>query len=268
MAENGLFPVSLDRHSNRYWRRFTSYCFAEEIDACPVVISEIPQIATSFPIVFRLIKESFVPVALFSIIPDTVSPFVCQSGRWLAPYVPSALRCFPFQAETACESGARSRLLVNESSGLVTRDPQDNPFFTKDGQLSQNLSDVLHFFQNRQVAAIETDRQCSIIAAMDLFEPLQQHEETTLPQGYWGIDAQRLEHLPDAYNLTLLASGTLRLIHAHQVSLSHCAWLLRAQERGAFQDAEPCRKLDGFIAAIAEDVYQGQARQEVIHAMG
>lgn len=268
MAKNGLFPVNLGRHSNRYWRRFTSYQFAAEMDACPIVISEFPQIATSFPIAFQSNEESFVPVAILSIVPEDASPFVDQNGRWRAPYVPSALRCFPFQSDTLGRNALRSRLIVNEDSGLVTRDPQDNPFFNNDGQLAMNLRNVQLFLQSRQVSAIETARLCSLIAEMDLFIPLAEQDGITMPQMYWGIDAGRLERLPDAYSLALLASGALKLIHAHQVSLSHCAWLLRAQSNNIVNALEQSDALGGFVTAMAEDVFQCQMNSEVIHAMG
>ncbi|KIC37121.1 SapC family protein [Ruegeria sp. ANG-R] len=268
MAENGLFPVSHKRHSNRYWRSFTSYQFAEEMSACPIVVSEVSKIATSFPIVFQQNEEGFLPAALLSVVSECMSPFVGQNGRWLAPYVPSELRCFPFQSDALSGNGHRWRLTVDESSGLVTRDPQDNPFFTMDGQLAQKLCQVQLFLQSRQISATETNRLCSLIAELDLFVPLNEYDGITLPQRCWGIDARRLDRLPDAYTLMLLASRALKLIHAHQVSLSHCAWLFRAQIDRSVSASGPNDALGGFITAMAEDVLQGQKRSEVIHAMG
>ncbi len=271
MAENGLFPVSLGRHRNRYWRRCTSYHFTRGVGTCPIVISEIPHVAASFPIAFQPGEDSFEPVALLSVAAGLPSPFVDPGGRWLAHYVPSGLRCYPFRAGSAgedCEATAgRSRLMIDESSGLVTRDPQDNPFFTSDGRLTQDLCEVRNFLQNRQAAMSDTRRLCTIIAEMDLFEPLTEHDEVALPNELWGIDTRRLEQLPDAYTLTLNATGALWLIHAHQISLSHCAWLSRAQRLASSSPDEPNDSLGGFIAAMAEDAIHNQQGPEVIHAM-
>ncbi len=267
MTENGLFPVSLARHRNRFWRRFTSYQFVAEMDGCPIVISEVPQIATSFPIVFQS-HQGFSPVALFSVIPGMAPPFIDPSGRWLAPYVPSALRCFPFQAEALVNGNSRSRLFVDEDSGLVTHDRGDHPFFTMDGTLTQDLCDVRLFLQNRQASAIKTDQICSLIAEMDLFVQLTEQDGINLGDGYWGIDPSRLERLPEVYSLALLSSGALRLIHAHQVSLSHCAWLSCAQSQSGADTSKQNDTFGGFMTALAEEVTRGQCKAEAIHAMG
>ena len=268
MAENGLFPVSLVRHRNRFWRRFTSYQFVAEMDACPIVISEVPQIATSFPIVFLSNQTGFSPVALFSVIPEMAPPFVDQNGRWLAPYVPSALRCFPFQAEAMKKGGSRSRLFVDEDSGLVTHDPKDQPFFTVDGLLTQDLCRVRRFLQNRLASANKTDQVCSLIAEMGLLVPLDEQNGITLTEGYRGVDPILLERLPESNKLALLSSGALRLIHAHQVSLSHCVWLSSAQSQSGTRSSEQNDTFGGFMTALAEEVRHGQCKEGAIHAMG
>ncbi|WP_299665137.1 SapC family protein [uncultured Ruegeria sp.] len=272
MAENGLFPISVGRHSDRYWRRFTSYRFAMGMNACPIVSSEIFQIASSFPIAFKLREGTYMPMAMFSVGAELATPIVDQQGRWRAPFIPSALRCYPFQTGPTnmrdCPTRERLCLYVNESSGLVTRDPRDNPFFSSRNKLSRNLCDVLQFLQLREAAAVEAHRLCSIVAEMDLFVPLQEHEGTTLPENYWCIDAQRLCHLPDVYKLTLVSSGALQLIHAHQISLSHLNWLARAQNALPGEHASASDTLNGFLTAMANDESHDQTRAEMIHAMG
>ncbi len=268
MAENGLFPVSLERHQTRYWRRFTSFHFAEHMDACPIVIAEVPQIVTSFPIVFRLNRSGFGPVVLFSVTSGMASPFIDPDGRWLAPYVPSALRCFPFQAEFCTSGNTQSRLLVDEDSGFVTDDTRDDSFFTKDGVLTPDLCDVRRFLQTRHASAIKTAKICALIAEMELFEPLTGQEEITLPDGLLGIDTKRLERLPEAFKLSLFSSGALHLLHAHQLSLSHCTWLYRVQKQTISETKTQSNTFGGFVNAIAEDVLKNKSNAEVLHAMG
>ncbi|EEE35949.1 hypothetical protein RKLH11_3550 [Rhodobacteraceae bacterium KLH11] len=270
MAQNGLFPVSLKRHRNRYWQRFTSYRFARDLNACPIVTSEVAQITTSFPIVFQQGTDGYVPVAMLSVVDGLASPVVDQRGRWLAPYVPSILRCFPFEIGFSDNSDTETNpvLFVNENSGLVTRDPQDNPFFNADQQLTGDLCDVRFFLQSRTIAEAQTNRLCKLIAEMELFVPLQKQDGLTLPQGFWGIDTRRLKRLPDTCALSLLASGALQLIHAHQISLAHCAWLYRAQSENVDQSLKPKDSLNRFISAMAEDASYLQISKGMAHALG
>lgn len=260
MAENGLFPVSLARHGKRYWRRFTSYEFARTASTCPIVSAEAAQVAAAFPLAFRAGPAGFEPVALLSTAIDAPSPFVGKDGSWRAHYVPSALRCVPFQAST------QAQLMVDENSGLVTSDPADIGFFTTDGNLHPELCEVRKFLQARQVAVAKTRRLCDLIARMKLFVPLVQYDGVALQAGLWGVEAKQLERLPDPDLLSLAAGGGLRLIHAHQISLSHSGWLSRAQTAISRRGSAPERELDGFVAALARDASQTLMTPEVIHA--
>ena len=120
MVQNGLTPVTRLNHGHRYWRRFTSFEFARHLPECPVVEPEILQAAAAFPIAFRAISGEVEAVALLSVHAEGSTPFVSDEGTWLAQYLPSALRCPPFQVDL---TGAQSEpqpagcLMVDENDG-------------------------------------------------------------------------------------------------------------------------------------------------------
>lgn len=265
MAQNGLFPVSISRHRDRYWRRFTSFEFAREMRECPLVAAEILPAAAAFPIVFREQEDGVLPFALLSVDWGNHTPFVSPNGRWLASYVPSVLRCHPFVAEPIASMTSPSRLFVDEGSGLVTSDCRDQPFFSENGELAPELHEVLRFFKSRQSALVETKKLCAVLAKMELLTPLDQVDM----QGLLGIDNARLERLPQAHASVLFNSGALQMIHAHQVSLSHCGWLALAQHQAqvAPQTSTPDEELSGFISALATDAANPIAEWEVAYAV-
>ncbi|WP_170415387.1 SapC family protein [Ruegeria atlantica] len=231
MAQNGLFPVTYARHRDRYWKRFSSYHFAKAQHACPIVEKEVLLVAASFPMLFRETEGGIEPVALFSLAPGAPTPFVSDDGRWLAPYIPSALRCPPFQAGLKDHNECDLQLLIDETSGLVTASPEDEPFFTDAGELTPELSNVFRFMRAREASAIATQSMCNVIRGMDLFKPMTIHDNIALPAGYRSVDFQRLNALSQTEKLALLDAGAIQLLHAHQVSLSHIAWLSRAQKQ-------------------------------------
>ncbi|NVO57775.1 SapC family protein [Rhodobacteraceae bacterium B1Z28] len=259
MAQNGLTPISYPRHGHRFWRRFTSYEFARNVTDCPVVETEILQIAAALPIAFRSVAEGHEPVAILSLIPESSTPFVSGDGAWLAPYVPSALRCPPFHVSRvkACENEPKTQLqlLVDETLGLLTDDPTDEAFFDPTGELTPELQKILAFFQARTVAADETFELCRIIDGMKLFTPLTRHLGMEYPPGLLGINSRALRDLPQAQKAVLTNSEALRLIHAHQVSLSHTAWLMRAQQQARQHSPHPksgeLSDVSGFLDAMA-----------------
>ena len=255
MAQKGLFPIGRERHGTRFWHRFTSYDFARPLTEVPVVAAEIRQAASAFPVAFRAVDTGVRPVAVLSLMSGQDTPFVSARGRWLAPYVPAALRCHPFYARSTGTQGQMA-VLVDETSGLITDDPRDEPFFLPDGTASAGLAAVVTFLQNREAAAQEMASICATLDAMALFTPLASHEGVDLPEGMLGIDVDRLGALPDAHIVLLMRAGALGLFHAHQLSLQHCHWLAQAglQKATPPTDTTPPgnESLDDFLCALAQ----------------
>ncbi|WP_120632156.1 SapC family protein [Ruegeria sp. EL01] len=258
MAQNGLTPISSQRHGQRYWRRFSSYDFARNLTDCPLVEAEILQGAAAFPIVFKAADAGVEPVAILSMTYRASTPFVSADGAWLATYVPSVLRCSPFHAsrlEPRNATGYQFQLWIDETLGLVTDDPTDEAFFDEHGALTPELQKVSAFFQARIAAAEETAKVCNIIAEMNLFAPIADHHGIEFPDAALGVSTEAIKGLSQAQKTVLTNCGALRLIHAHQVSLSHSAWLMQAQlqadqaERQSGFNRTP--GVSGFLGAMA-----------------
>lgn len=258
MAQNGLFPVTYGRYGNRYWKRFTSYEFAANQSNCAIVFDEIAQAAAAFPIVFNATELGVEPIALLSLSANTPNPFVSQNGRWMAAYVPSFIRCHPFVADPVnCETDRDPayRLIVNETSGLITNDPNHEAFFNDKGGLSPALKEVQTFLQTLAAARLRTRRLCKKLQDLGLLDPIDTFGGVRLPSEALAISSSRLEHLSHSEKVHLFDCGVVRLIHAHQVSLSHCTWLRQAQlQRKQSQRSEKYTEnldISGFLSAVA-----------------
>ncbi len=267
MAQNGLFPVNLTRHRDLYWRRFTSYDFARNLRDCPITAAEVLPAAASFPVVFRKTGNQIEPVAILSLRSDQQSPLISEDGRWLGFYIPSQLRCYPFKAGPGQSADKTSVLLVDESSGLITRDPKAERFFTNSGQLTPDLCTVRSFLQKCEVAALETRQLCQKIARQGLFSRLDTFDGVPLLGDALTVDHDRLSRLSQNQISTLMNSGALQLIHAHHVSLSHCGWLSRVQHQ-APASKQLSEELKNFMSAMGQDASQRPLGSEVTHAAG
>ncbi|NOD97693.1 SapC family protein [Ruegeria sp. HKCCD6228] len=275
MAQNGLTPVSLGRHGHRFWRRFTSFDFARTMADCPVVEAEILQAAATFPITFRKSEHGFYPVAVLSVQSDQPTPFVSAHGKWLATYVPSVLRCAPFRPRLIEPDGdGRDELLVDETAGLITDNPEDETFFDKSGQLAPELKKVAAFFRALKESMKYTTHLCRVLADMGLFGPLTTFQGVEFPSGHFGVTQNALEKIPRAHLSLLTSNGGLRLIHAHQISLTHSIWLTHAHAR-AHREADGSLTqqttgvsgfLDALVAAQQKEEAMDHCRQEGHHA--
>ncbi|MEX0279051.1 MAG: SapC family protein [Ruegeria sp.] len=266
MAQNGLFPVSLTRHGSRFWRRFSSYAFAGNLQSYPITTAEVLQAAASFPVVFKQTGQQIEPCVLLSLNNKTKTPFVSEDGRWLGIHIPSGLRCYPFQA-VACQGSSETALLmIDESSGLVTRDPGDEAFFKNGDQLTQELCAVRAFLQERLLAVKETQKLCHKIAGQNLFSPIDHHDGIQIPAGFLEIKPVGLRRLTQNQISTLMNSGALRLIHAHHVSLSHCRWLFSAQQARKTQ-IQVSENVRDFLGAMGNET-GFETTPEARHAAG
>ena len=260
MSKTHLKPLSFQRHGHKFWKRFTSFDHTRHVTECSVVAAEVFPVAAAFPLVFRKTESGVELVAVFSLTEEAENSFVSETGIWLAPYLPSAMRCPPFDAEPMPRGGqvkdAQFQLLIDESLGLISDDPRDEAFYRETGALSSNLEAVKRFFQGRMSSAQTTKAICDVLADMNLLAPLTQHEGCSLPKGCWGISPDGLNSLTNRQLATLATCGALQLVHAHQVSLSHIAWLAQAQSRmtqnPSSVDLSRKTNADGFLSALAD----------------
>lgn len=257
-----LVAVSPQSHGARYWRRFESYGFARATHCVDIVMAEVAPAASAFPLVFRKRQDDrgIDPVALLSFGSSEPTPFVTNDGNWRGTYVPSALRAHPFAAQFTDKAGEMT-LLVDEASGLITQDPNDQPFFDADGTPATALEKVIEFFRTRARSALQTQKACRALQTAELFTPLRDFagmDQADLDRLYT-INAERLDALSDDSLPDLWHSGALRLAEAHRVSLCHVGWMLRAERASAGIDrhvpdapSQPDTALSGFLDALSD----------------
>ena len=264
--------MTTQRHSKCSWHRFTSYDFARTMAVCEVVASEIPIVAASFPIGFLSNGESLRPVSIMSVLEGEPNLFVANDGRWLAPYVPSVLRCHPFFAAPADrrQAGHESTftLLVDETTGLVTPDSTGLPFFTSDKAPSQELGTVVDFMRHYVAEQRAAESACAVLAELKLFAPLQSGVPLSLDLPLCGIDFTRLAELSPPETSLMMTSGAMQIAYSHRVSLAHFEWLGKLQmaagrTQSACATSQPS-ELDGFLTALA--TAQSKAENEASHA--
>jgi hypothetical protein len=263
-------PLSPARHAGRYWRRFADYGFARGLRRVPLALVEVEPVAAAMPVLFAGGPQGLEPVALLRLVPGGPSRFVSPQGLWLATYVPSILRVHPFAAEPAGDG--RMMLAVDESSGLVTDDPRDEPFFGPEGQLSPATASVVEFFRQREGAAGRARAAVARLAEFGLLCPFAPDlpQGVTAPPGawtgLWAANRARCAALDDARHLELRRLGALELLQAHLVSLAQVPWLLRAEAlrdeeasaprrpapvAGAVAPPEASEEVRDFLAALA-----------------
>jgi hypothetical protein len=253
-----LTPVSHDQHGARHWRRFSSYAFVQAHPVVPIVLGEHEQVAACLPILFSPSAAGPWPVALTRLGAQTA--LVAGNGAWRGSYVPSILRVHPFHARPT--EGGQFALLVDETSGLITDNPDDPPFFTPEGTLAPELTQVVDFFQKRVRAEGQTRAAMAAISRAGLLTPFTPPEGMALPaDGLLAVDRAALGALGRVALADLHRADALGLLYAAVVGRHHLGLLAHAEDQFARMAQTPAAtpssakpadaELSGFFDALA-----------------
>ncbi|MEA3643985.1 MAG: SapC family protein, partial [Lamprobacter sp.] len=212
-----LQPITLTRHRDHRWTRYTDYRFAAADTLAPLVVQELSKAVMSLPIGFIKQDSHDQLVAIQSLQPDQ-NLFVTADSRWLGGYIPAAYRSYPFSL--AKTTDGQQVLCIDEDSGPLNVDPDSNegePFFDADGQPAEPVQKVLRFLEQVAADRQRTERLCALLAEHGLIQPWPLTVKTAdgerPVQGLHRIDEAALNALPSEAFDTLRQAGALPLIY-------------------------------------------------------
>ncbi|WP_230374206.1 SapC family protein [Pontivivens ytuae] len=246
-----MIPVNAS-FAGRRWPRFTTYRFARRLLGSPIGLSEISLVASYAPFVFKRIAGRVTPYMLFSL-DGGRNVFVDERGRWRGPYVPAALRSYPF---AMTEDPKEDDLLVDEQSAIAPPDARDVsvPYYDVTGEMSEETRKVRRFLLERKADMQRTRRVVDMIVDSGLLIPFKYEKLTRSDRSQIFILNQKLLAVsPRRYLPHLPADTTLQaLVHAHAISLIQIG---RLQALHVAQQRPPdpsTTALDGFLEALQE----------------
>ena len=224
--------VSKALHGTKTWHPLTDFkAFAGERTA-PLVAAEFPKACITFPIAWIKNGDVFDPVALLGLQPDE-NLLINAQGKWIGTYVPAHYRTQPFRLMQT--SDEQLTLGVREDIDLVTDSDSGNPFFNEEGELSEELNELVNLLQK-----VESNRKATALASTALNEagllepwPLTPkiYGETKKLGGLYrvsqtalnSVDAETLEHLRD--------TGAVAMAYCQQISQQLIQRLERLHEQ-------------------------------------
>ena len=253
-----IVPVTPERHGNRFWARFADFGFARGLDSLPLSRAELAEAAALYPIAFAGPVDAPEPRLILGLAQAGTNDFVTGDGQWVLPYIPAALRAYPFSARPAAQG--QLALHVDEDSGLISGVPGNEAFFLPNGQPSPALHNVTQFLIRRSAEEHAARSAAAALAGAGLLIPLAPRGRLTAERaaGLWQVDPAALEALPDDRVLPLWQAGALGLAQAQVISLQHCSRQLRVAQAGTDGSTESARSsgadpgVSGFLDALAE----------------
>ena len=228
-----LAAISPERHAKKAWKQATDYAFAARDTVIPLVDTEFSKVVPAMPMGFIEQEGGYQLVAITSLQPGT-NLYVGPDGKWLVPYIPAALRAYPFKLAQQGNT-ENLTLCINEASGLVVDNTEDgNVFFDDQDEPTQKTRDILNFLTEIEASRAVTQRAVDGLADAGLITPwalnLRQEEEVVPVKGLFHVDEAALNKLDDADFLTLRKERGLALAYAQLLSMNQLVVLERLDQ--------------------------------------
>jgi hypothetical protein len=242
-------------HSQKGWRRATSFQFAVGMTEVFLARQEIEHAALSFPIVFRNSGSEWTALAILGLQTDR-NLFVTQDGQWIANYVPALLRAYPFRLN---RSGDDLELWPSHDPIALDANGAE-PFYT-DGEYAPLVRRTLSFLQSVHAGIALFTETLDLLDRHDLLVPAEASNLGVSASDAFMLDRIAFESASDELWLHLRRLQAIGWLQSHASSLLHVGRLQRLLE--AHSSADPLRRrfseednndLQGFLAAIAQDV--------------
>lgn len=222
-------PLTPTTHSQKNYHPRTGFAFANTNLIVPVLFVELPKLLPHYVIGFIKDADSYQLVALTGV--GQKNLYVDQHNKWLADYVPAALRGYPFQL--ARQDDGTGILCVAQSE--LCDDGQGEPLFNSEGKLTDTLIKTRDFLVQREhsrlvtEASIERLQKAGVIQPWELAVEQGEDQPAASISGFYAIDENALNAL-DADTYHSLKGAPMALAYGQLYSMSQSHQLtLRAQ---------------------------------------
>jgi hypothetical protein len=214
-------PLDSKRHATFGLKKGFGYEFSQHVNAVPVNLIEMPQVAQFYPIAFAP-DATATPVAILGL-RDNENLFVNKDGSWQEnTYIPAYIRRYPFIFSEIPGKDAQLSLCVDMNSEIIS-EKEEQKFFDATGQATELSKNALEFCKSYHAAAQQTlkfgeilDQSGILVTRAAQIKTSDNH--TINFTGFRIIDEEKLNALSDADFLKLRANGVLGFIYAHLFS--------------------------------------------------
>ncbi|MEO1252397.1 MAG: SapC family protein [Pseudomonadota bacterium] len=216
--------VSKEQHGDlRLSKPAKHYNFCATARAVPVTVSEIPQAAKDYPIVFAG-QDQWMPLAILGLV-DEVNLFVDENGDWERHrYIPGYIRRYPFGI--ASEAGGERFAVVLDAGYEGLSKTGDLPLFDngEPTETAQQAIDYCRTYEEDRQRTVEFARR---VKELDIvrpqaaqFTPAGASEPQSFAE-YLGVDENELRGLSDEKIIELKNANMLAILYAMLMSMAN-----------------------------------------------
>lgn len=216
--------VNFERHASRRWLAPVNYAFCAQLPVVNISATEMQRACVTVPIAFVKSGETWSTCAILGVPPST-NLCVLPDGRWAGPFLPAALRAYPFSLHQAKEAD-RVVLCIDEEGGLAAEgDAKGHPFFGDGQEPAPLVKQAMDFLTKWHAGRIALEKACTVLDKHKLIVPwtfsIKYEEKEKAMGGLFRIDEQALVKLDAKALHELMQSGAIALAYAQMISMQH-----------------------------------------------
>jgi len=216
--------IALDKkkHKELGWVKPDNYMFASKDNSIGLTTFELSKAMMTFPIAFLQSGNSFSPIAILGL-REGENLFVDEDGEWIFGYIPVLLRTYPIilMPQPSGETG----LGFIENSGLISGENGMLSFFSKNGEFSKELSEIINIGQVAHNSKFDSFLIGEALAKYELCEkwPLiaNLRDEKIEITGLWRINQKSLKSLDPTALSELNKLNALTVIFSQLFSMQN-----------------------------------------------
>jgi len=221
---NEVVPVTRKDHGSLSLKRSSTFEFAKETNATPLVVAEFPRASQDYPIVFTETAEGIIPSAILGL-RNNENAFVGDDATWQAGYIPAFIRRYPFVFSTDAEAKTFT-LMIDPSYPGFNSENRGERLFDSDGEHTGFLDQTLAFLKDYQSHFERTKAFGQKLAELDLLDPVE--ARVPLPNdperrliGFKVVNREKVKALPAETLAELARADQLEFLYLHLFSLNN-----------------------------------------------
>ncbi|MGM0632792.1 MAG: SapC family protein [Pseudomonadota bacterium] len=222
-------PIDTKSHRSHGWQPVRQFSFAAGDAAVPVALAELSDISAIHPLAFARTGDGGYRLVALTGLHKGKNVLIGPEGRWMAEYLPSVYRAYPFALRRARgnDDEERQALVFDHDSGLYRESPDpasgEQPFFEEDGSPTERLKGMIGFLQQVLASRARADLAVAALNAAGLltdwtWEIDNPDPDTPLLNGLKAVDSEALQALDGDQLVHLRDAGALEVAYAQLLS--------------------------------------------------
>jgi hypothetical protein len=251
-----VIPVTRKAHGSLSLKKGTTFEFAQETNAVPLVISEFGRASQEYAIIFTEAAEGVIPSVILGV-REKENAYIAADGSWDARYIPAFVRRYPFVFAVDAKATTFTLMIDEAYSGFNT-DGKGERLFDADGEHTAYLDRTLAFLKDYQSHFERTRAFGQKLVELDLLDPVE--ARVPLPKdpdrrltGFKVVNRDKLKALPGDVLSELVRSDQMELIYLHLFSLGNLTRLHEKMVARTNSDNEALAASEAETAKASEE---------------